>query len=110
MRKNSVLRGMELGLEVFCLRLLGLKQQDHMVVKADRVLAMSRMTKDLVAETLVAMALASLADHCFSLIELATPFGSREGCLACLEDLDISQLCFLRDDPGTYVSCSEACC
>lgn len=67
-----VLTGMLLGLEVFCLWLLGLKQQDHTVLKPDRVLVMSRMTKDPVAEALVVVALASLAYHCFSLIELAT--------------------------------------
>lgn len=69
---SLVLRGMLLGLEMFCLWLLGLKQQDHTVVKPDRVLVMSRMTKDPVAEALVAVALASLAEHCFPLIELAT--------------------------------------
>ena len=39
-------RGMLLGLDVLCLRLLGLKAQDHMVVEPSGALEMGNMAKD----------------------------------------------------------------
>jgi hypothetical protein len=57
-----LLRDTLLVLEVLFLRLLGLKQRDHMVVVPGRVMVMCYMTKDPVPEVLFPT---SLADHNF---------------------------------------------
>ena len=55
-------RGAVLGLEVQCLKVLGLKLQDHLVVVLGGILVVIDMTLNLVA---VAFSLIALADHVF---------------------------------------------
>jgi hypothetical protein len=76
MPTESGLRGLLLGLEVLCLKLLGLKQQDHtlfQVVEPSEVLVMSHMAKNPMAEALGPI---GLVDHDFLLVELVTPYGT----------------------------------
>jgi hypothetical protein len=68
-------RGMLLGLEVLCLRLLGLKQKDHVtvaMVHPSGVLVMGNMSGDPMA---VALSHSSIG-YGFLFMELATPYGT----------------------------------
>ena len=62
-------RGTVLGLEVQCLKVLGLRLRDHMVVVPGGVLVVFNMTLNLVT---VASSLTTLADHIFPLILIAS--------------------------------------
>jgi len=62
-------RGTVLGLEVQCLKVLGLRLRDHMVVVPSEVLVVLNMTLNLVA---VAFSLTALADHVFPLVVIAS--------------------------------------
>ena len=61
-------RGIVLGLEVQCLKVLGLRLRDHVVVVPGGVLVVINMTLNLVA---VAFSPTTLADHVSPLVVIA---------------------------------------
>ena len=65
----NLFRGTVLGLEVQCLKVLGLKLRDHVVVVPDGVLVVIDMTLNLMA---VLFILAALADHVCPLVVIAS--------------------------------------
>ena len=65
-------RGAVLGLEVQCLKELGLRLRDHTVVVPGRVQVMIEMIMVPVA---VALAFTTLADHIFLVVVIALLFG-----------------------------------
>ena len=62
-------RGTVLGLEVQCLKVLGLRLRDHVVVVPGGVQVMLNMTLNLMA---VAFRLIALADHVFPLVVITS--------------------------------------
>jgi hypothetical protein len=86
-------RGAVLGLEVQCLKVLGLRLRDHAVVVPDMVQVMINMTLDLAA---VAFSSTALVDHIFH--HVVTAFLKWD--MACL----LFFLTLFRENESTLVS------